>query len=218
MPSARVVRIQRAQNAVLEKMYNERRAFLHDKHGFAVEKELWHGTSVDAIATLLKHGLQPPADSIASDACPVSGKKGLCTTLCGTECEHCTQAHGWGKCHMYGLGVYLADIAQKSHQYVRRSHGSTYSMLRCRVVLGNPYLIEGNLLSGPAMHDVCWCQDPSEFLESLSEDWSTAKGHDSYYVKGQGGSQKHGLGVHNNEYIVFQPYQILPLYRVDYTM
>merc|ERR1719327_787080 len=25
----------------------------------------------------------------------------------------------WGKCHMYGLGVYLADLAQKSHRYVR---------------------------------------------------------------------------------------------------
>jgi hypothetical protein len=218
MPHARIVKVQRSQNIVLEKMYNERRKFLQDKHGFAVEKELWHGTSVDAIPTLLEHGLQPPADSVASDACPVSGRKGLCTTLCSTECCHCTQAHGWGKCHMYGLGVYLADIAQKSHQYVRKSHGSTYSMLRCRVCLGNPYLIEGNLLTGPAMHDVCWCQDPCEFLESLAEDWSIAKGHDSYYVKGQGGSQKHGLGVHNNEYVVFQPYQILPLYRVDYTL
>lgn len=218
MPYARIVKVQRSQNMALEKMYDERRKFLHDKHGFTVEKELWHGTSVDAIPTLLQHGLQPPADSVPSDACPFSGKKGLCTTLCGTECGHCTSAHRWGKCHMYGLGVYLADIAQKSHQYVRKSGRSTYSMLLCRVCLGNPYLIEGNLLSGPAMHDVCWCQDPCEFLESLAEDWSIAKGHDSYYVKGQGGCQKHGLGVHNNEYIVFQPYQILPLYRVDYTL
>merc|ERR1712151_195612 len=99
------------------------------------------------------------------------------------------------------------------------SHGGArvYSMLRCRVVLGNPYLIEGNLLSGSAMHDLCWCKDPSDFLDKIAEDWSVTKGHDSYYVKGQAGSQKHGLGVHNNEYIVFQPYQILPLYRVDYT-
>jgi hypothetical protein len=118
---------------------------------------------------------------------------------------------------MYGLGVYMADLAQKSHGYVRRSKDSSvYSMLRCRVLLGNPYLIEVNLLSGSAMHDLCWCRDPSEYLETLSEDWCVAKGHDSYYVKGQAGSQKHGLGVHNNEYIVFQPYQILPLYKVDY--
>jgi hypothetical protein len=218
MPHARILKIQRSKNVALEKMYEERRTFIHDKQGFAVEKELWHGTSVDAIPTLLQHGLQPPADTMASNECPISGGKGLCTTLCSTECKHCTEAHRWGKCHMYGLGVYLADIAQKSHQYVRNKGGKTYSMLRCRVCLGNPYLIEGNLLSGPAMHDVCWCQDPSEFLESISEDWSIAKGHDSFYVKGQAGSQKQGLGVHNNEYIVFQPYQILPLYRIDYTL
>merc|ERR1712139_738231 len=96
--------------------------------------------------------------------------------------------------------------------------GNVYSMLFCRVCLGNPYLIEGNLLSGSAMHDLCWCQDPSEYLESVAEDWSVAKGHDSFYVKGQAGSQKHGLGVYNSEYIVFQPFQILPMYLVEYTL
>lgn len=119
---------------------------------------------------------------------------------------------------MYGLGVYLADVAAKSHQYVRKPAGKQYSMLWCRVCLGNPYLVEGNLLSQSALHDRCWCQDPSEGLESLAEEWSVTKGHDAYYVKGLSGRrQKHGFGVFNNEYVVFQPYQILPLYRVDYT-
>jgi len=93
-----------------------------------------------------------------------------------------------------------------------------YSMLRCRVCLGNPYLIEGNLLKGDAMHDMCWCQDPSDALESCAEAWGVAKGHDAFYVKGMAGSQKAGLGVYNSEYIVFQPYQILPLYQVDYVI
>lgn len=91
-------------------------------------------------------------------------------------------------------------------------------MLRCRVCLGNPYLVEGNLLEGSALHDKCWCQDPYEALESVAEDWSISKGHDAYYVKGLSGKQKHGLGVFNNEYVVFQPFQILPLYRVDYIL
>merc|ERR1712048_110392 len=220
-----------------------------------------------------------------------------------------------GKCHMYGLGVYLADLAQKSHRYVRepscgdhsiaprRSYAwqtmlggrfrdfeeefqemfedahqqgkrvlrfsargwsydldfermlqvnlstgrerpvqrvelslddsaqtdiavppppppyggaRVYSMLRCRVLLGNPYLIEGNLLSGSAMHDMCWCQNPSDALETSAEDWSISKGHDSFYVRGLAGAQKAGLGVYNNEYVVFHPYQILPVYQVDY--
>lgn len=97
-------------------------------------------------------------------------------------------------------------------------HGGArvYSMLRCRVLLGNPYLIEGNLLSGSAMHDMCWCQNPSDALETSAEDWNVHKGHDSFYVRGLAGAQKSGLGVYNNEYVVFQPYQILPVYQVDY--
>lgn len=141
---------------------------------------------------------------------------------------------------MYGLGVYLADLAQKSHRYVReprmegavmetpspsgrviaqsQRRGKVYSMIRCRVCLGNPYLIEGNLLKGDSMHDMCWCQDPADMLESTSEDWNTGKGHDSYFIRGLTGAQKAGLGVYNNEYVIFHPYQVLPLYRVDYVL
>lgn len=45
-----------------------------------------------------------------------------------------------------------------------------------------------------------------------------ARGHDAFFVRGLSGAQKAGLGVFNNEYVVFQPYQILPLYRVDYVL
>lgn len=336
-----LVGIKRITNPALEQMYEKRRTFLTQKHGFALEKELWHGTNCKAIPELLTHGLQPPSDTKPSDRCPISGGKGLCTTLCGTECPHCTDAHVWHKCHMYGLGVYMADVAQKSHRYVRQPElkevatvgpgsgvgatiqGATgevwgkvvadqgncwlldsmriakketegvrwswmrsgsncssgvgasilgadwsvwgkvvadgghcwrldsgrmakkenesikwwwdeesagaaaagceverevYSMLWCRVCLGSPYLVEGNLLSASAMHDVCWCQDPSEQLETLADEWNVASGHDAYYVRGLSGMQRMGLGVYNSEYIVFQPFQILPLYRVDYVI
>jgi len=240
----RIISVQRIFNARLERLYEERRGFLEDKHGFVVEKELWHGTSCKALPELLTHGLQPPSDMCPSDECPRSGGRGLCTSLCGADCRHCVEPHCWDRCHMYGLGIYLADLAQKSHRYVRAAPTEVaaaggavtglptplraadravaqarpvYSMLRCRVCLGNPYLIEGNLLSGSAMHDLCWCQNPSDMLE-CSEEWSVARGHDSFFVRGLSGSQKAGLGVYNNEYIVFQPYQVLPLYRVDYTL
>merc|ERR1719213_715349 len=98
------------------------------------------------------------------------------------------------------------------------SHQSVYSMIRCRVVLGNPYLLEGNLLKPDAMHDMVWCQNPSEALETVAESWSIAKGHDAFYVRGQAGMQKAGLGVHNSEYVVFHPYQMLPLFGVDYVL
>jgi len=304
------------------------------------------GTNCKAITELLTHGLQPPSDMKASDRCPVSGGKGLCTSLCSSSCPYCTEPHVWHKCHMYGLGVYLADMAQKSHRYVRdperkkvssfeassswgvggtiqglngevwgkvvadngncwqlasgriakkETEGSrwiwqpppgsggsgvgttilgadwsvwgkvvadegtcwrldsgriakketegvrwwwdetsgvagegtgeadgpemeVYSMLWCRVCLGSPYLIEGNLLGESAMHDICWCQDPSDMLETIAEEWNVATGHDTYYVRGLGGGQKAGLGVYNSEYIVFQPFQVLPLYKVDYVL
>lgn len=325
-----LVSVSRVVNRALEEMYEKRRNFLTDKHGFALEKELWHGTNCKALPDLLTHGLQPPSDTEASDDCPVSGRKGLSTTLCSSSCKHCNKPHVWNRCHMYGHGIYLADLAQKSHRYVREpehkkvrsccanygvgafiygmngeywgwvvaeeeeawrldsgriakmenegikwyfvpsgaSEGlganiqgidgsvwgrvvweegdcyhlesgriakkatngnkwtwirqdvlcDVYSMLWCRVCLGSPYLIEGNLLSQSAMHDFCWCQDPSDKLETTSEDWNMSHGHDTYYVRGLGGTQRAGLGVHNSEYIVFQPYQVLPLYRVDYTL
>lgn len=283
----RLVSVHRVVNPALEKMYEQRRNFLDQKHGFTVEKELWHGTNCKAIPELLTHGLQPPSDTRASDKCSKSGGKNLSTTLCGTDCHHCLEAHVWDKCHMYGLGVYMADLAQKSHRYVRqperrkvaikggsgRSRGvgarirgmdnvlwglvvfeeyecwrldsgriakketegyrwyweatsaqsvqkeaAVYIMLFCRVCLGNPYIIEGNLLSASAMHDVCWCQDPSEQLETVAEEWSLSRGHDTFYVRGLSVAQRAGLGVYNTEYIVFQPFQVLPLYRVDYIL
>merc|ERR1712113_965994 len=91
-----------------------------------------------------------------------------------------------------------------------------YSMLRCRVCLGSPYLIEVNLMKTDAMHDMCWCQNPSDALESTAETWSISKGHDAFYIRGLAGAQKAGLGVYNSEYVVFQPFQILPMYQVYY--
>lgn len=90
-------------------------------------------------------------------------------------------------------------------------------MLLCRVCLGNPFLIESNLMTPDAMHDFVWCQDPSDAIECLAEPWDLTRGHDSFFVKGQA-SHGAGLGVFNNEYIVFQPQQVLPLYKVDYIL
>jgi len=109
----RLLSVRRVVNRALEEMYEKRRSFLADKHGFALEKELWHGTNCKVLPELLTHGLQPPSDTEPSDTCPVSGGKNLCTTLCGNGCKHCTKPHMWHRCHMYGYGVYLADFAQK---------------------------------------------------------------------------------------------------------
>jgi hypothetical protein len=124
---------------------------------------------------------------------------------------------------MYGSGVYLADLAQKSHRFVREPEHDdegrqVYRLLLCRVCLGSPYLIEGNLRQPDGMHSTCWCQDPRKHLETVAQDWNIAHGHDAYYVKGLSGAQQPGLGVHNSEYIVFHPFQVLPLYVVSYLL
>merc|ERR1711981_274228 len=116
-------------------------------------RELYHGTNNNICEMLYQHGLQPPSDTQASDACPVSGGKGLCTSLCDNTCKYCTKKHEWNKCHMYGLGIYLADMAQKSHRYVSQPKNRTYRMIVCSV-LGKSFQVEGHLKDGQCMHDV----------------------------------------------------------------
>eukprot|EP01064_Diplonema_japonicum_P003982 TRINITY_DN1263_c1_g4_i2.p1 TRINITY_DN1263_c1_g4~~TRINITY_DN1263_c1_g4_i2.p1 ORF type:complete len:1212 (+),score=312.10 TRINITY_DN1263_c1_g4_i2:65-3637(+) len=212
----RVTRVRRIVNAKLEKAYESRRAFLNEKHGSIIEKELWHGTACKALDQILQKGLQCPADSCAAKECSVSGGKGLCTTLCDTNCNKCVKPHKWERCHMFGLGIYLADSAEKSHRYVRPHDDNTYSLVRCRVNLGSPYLVKANLLTQNALHDFVNCSDPSKHLDNIAVPWDHAQSHESFYVKGLGAAHKYGYGVMNSEYIVFQPYQVLPLYVVDY--
>lgn len=153
---------------------------------------------------------------------------------------------------MYGLGVYLADMAQKSHRYVRgqcehrrdvdghyysetdfllqyggdgrarweaarRDSCTVYTMLRCQTNLGSPFLIEGNLTSKDGMHDVCRPVDPSDWLDHCPEEYDHRRSNTSYFVKGQGGATWSGRAVVNNEYVVFQPWQVWPRYIVHYT-
>jgi len=103
------------------------------------------------------HGIQPPADYNADDRCPVSGKKGLHTSLCNNDCNFCTKKHEWNKCHMYGLGIYLADLAQKSNRYVsqpKRVNGRDRYRMIVTSVLGKSFQVEGHLRNAQAMHDV----------------------------------------------------------------
>ena len=211
----RVSRIRRVVNKLQEAAYESRRAYLNTKHGNVMEKELWHGTSCAVLDTVLKKSLQAPSDTNPSDSCPVSGKKGLSTTLCGTDCKHCTEPHKWNMCHMYGHGIYLADLAAKSHRYVR-PHKGQHSLVRCRVNLGNPFMIDSKLKHQDGMHHVTYPEDPTELLVNNTQPWDTLKGHDSYFVKGMGAAATSGRGVINSEYVLFHSAQVLPLYVVDY--
>merc|ERR1712072_168261 len=155
----RVIGIKAIQNDRLSRCHDEYRDYLTTKHlEEPAVQELYHGTNNNILDILYKHGLQPPSDTQASDSCPKSGGKGLCTTLCNNDCKHCTQKHEWNKCHMYDLGIYLADMAQKSHRYVsqprtRKSGRQMYRMVVCSV-LGKSFQVEGHLRQKDAMHDI----------------------------------------------------------------
>jgi len=155
----RIVGIKAIKNDTLSRCHAEYAQYLRNKHmEEPAVQELYHGTNGNILQVLYQHGLQPPSDTLASPSCPVSGSKGLCTTLCDNTCKHCTEQHVWGRCHMYGLGIYLADMAQKSHRYTSQPKAGstgrqTYRMIVASV-LGKSFQIEGHLKNGTCMHDV----------------------------------------------------------------
>lgn len=112
----------------------------------------------------------------------------------------------------------LETRADGEWERARGTACTVYTMLRCQTNLGSPYLIEGSLLRGDAMHDVCRPTDPSDFLDHCPEEWDHRRGMTAYFAKGQGYATKAGHQVMNNEYIVFHPYQVWPRYVVKYTL
>jgi hypothetical protein len=154
-----VISIKAITNETLSRCHEEYRDDVTTKHmEEPAVQELYHGTNNNILDILYKHGLQPPSDMQTSEQCPKSGGKGLCTSLCNNDCKYCTEKHEWSKCHMYGLGIYLADMAQKSNRYVSqpkqgRSGRQTYRMVVCSV-LGKSFQMKGHLRQPEAMHDV----------------------------------------------------------------
>jgi len=232
--SPKIVAIKVIKNDTLSGLHEEYRRYLAEKHREEPKnRELYHGTNNNICETLYQHGLQPPSDTQASDSCPVSGGKGLCTTLCNNDCQHCTKKHEWNRCHMYGLGIYLADMAQKSHRYVSQ-HQKIGGRKRCRMivcsVLGRAFKVEGHLKCANAMHDVPTVRSLSaDEVDSMiepcrksfeSDDKLTiqtpAEKCDMMFVQGLGSRVSPGFSVVNSEYIAYHPHQCLPKYEITY--
>jgi len=235
----RVTGVRAIINHTLTRCHEEYRKYLCTKHGEEpTVRELYHGTNNKILDVLYTHGLQPPSDVNASDACPVSGGKGLSTTLCPNTCKFCTEKHEWDKCHMYGLGIYLADMAQKSHRYCSQprvtSRGTReYKMVVCSV-LGKAFTVEGHLRQKQCMHDVVnvralqkdelagmvepLCQPCNTSAETSFHPVEVAEKSDLLFVKGLGCSVRPGYSVVNSEYIAFHPHQCMPKYEITYEM
>jgi len=224
-----IVGIQAVNNVQLEKQHEFFRQYLTKKNGVAPrEIELYHGTNINILDTVYKHGLFPPSDMEASEDCPISGGKGLRTSLCTNDCKHCTQPHRWDRCHMYGLGIYLADIAQKSHRYVSASQVGLEGKRECKIVvcsvlLGDALEVNGHLKECDSMH----CVQSLRALEdgdlpkkiNMVQAYSgkrPVQEKDLLFIKGLGSSCRPGFSVFNSEFIAFHPYQCLPRYEITY--
>lgn len=135
---------------------------------------------------------------------------------------------------MFGLGIYLGDMAQKSHRYVsqpRMVQGrKQYRMIVCSV-LGRALKIQGHLKCGDAMHDVPQVRElDADDIKNMIEPCRgpTPSGDagieippeksDMIFVQGLEGSVRPGYSVVNSEYIAYHPHQCLPKYEITYEL
>merc|ERR1712232_886686 len=224
-----VTEIRAIHNPELEQQHELYRRYLKEKNGEAPRQvELYHGTNMNILDTVFTHGLSPPSDMEASEDCPVSGGKGLRTSICRNDCKFCTKVHKWDHCHMYGLGIYLADLAQKSHRYISAAEHTDAGrrkckMVVCSVLLGDALQLEGHLKCGDAMHDIQSLRrlgrgDLSKKVNLVSAyaGKRPVDQRDILFVKGMGASCQPGFSVFNSEFISFHPYQSLPRYEITY--
>jgi len=224
MPGAKVIAIKAIRNETLLGLHEHYRSYLRSKNNCEPTcLELYHGTNNSILDRIYTHGIHPPSDRKPSEKCPVSGGKGLCTSLCDTTCELCIERHTWCNCHMFGLGVYLADQAAKSHRYVSRPSGRHHRLVVCSVLTSNALQISGHLRTGSAMHDVdslrsLWDGDLADMVEFVgpAPPLDKVEQQDLLFVQGLQGQARPGFSVVNSEYIAFNPYQIMPRYEIVY--
>jgi hypothetical protein len=236
-----VVSINGIQNPTLQGLHEKYRAYLTQKNDGEEPKavDLFHGTNNLILDEIYTHGLSPPSDFKPSDECPRSGGKGLCTSLCDNRCQFCVERHEWNRCHMFGLGIYLADLAQKSHRYVSQpqviGNRRRYRMVVCSVLTGRTLQLEAHLAQPDSLHNVqslraCWpgelrakvtpVDDKTKAIQRCSTGAaaSPVEQHDLLFVKGLGHRCCPGSSVFNSGYIAFHPYQCLPRYEIVYEM
>lgn len=209
-----VTKIKQVSCPMLEKLFNQRQDAIIAAGVKPNVTELYHGTCEANFTTLFTQGFQPPADYAPHPQCPVSGPYAdkLSTSLCKRTCRLCTSMpkHAWGMCHMWGLGIYCAIDSSKSDIYVSNKKGkkndrTKRKMLLCSVILGEAENVK--LLKTPEqMHDRI---APAKGKHSIF-----ASGFKTQTIPTHNG---HTLGVMNDEYIVFHPHQIMPLYIIEYT-
>lgn len=112
---------------------------------------------------------------------------------------------------MWGLGIYCAIDSSKSDIYVSNQKGKKTDklkrkMLLCSVILGEAENVK--VLKTPGqMHDVV---APAQGKHSI---FAVGYKNQAAVPTANGNT----LGVVNDEYVVFHPHQIMPLYVIEYS-
>ncbi len=199
-----VTQIRRIENPQLKTYYN---AMNRGNEQENIQK-LYHGTSEAILAEIYSKGFMLPADFEPSPQCPISGKAKV--ALCTADCTFCTKKHVWDQnapCHMYGLGLYFANDAEKSDHYVsdrnwNKTNKVGKKMLLCEVNLGRVFTIQTHLKKQDEYHDSIVAPN----------------GYDTIHAVGLGSGHKRGFSVNRDEFIVFNPHRALPKYEFTYNI
>lgn len=126
-------------------------------------QKLYHGTCEANFQRILDEGLQLPSDYEVNPNCPRCGAlhQKVNTSTCPASCDYCAGdnavQHKWKRCHMFGLGIYFADLSSKSDIYVRDAKGNKSDkgkkILVVEVALGDTHKIMA-LNSESELHDL----------------------------------------------------------------
>jgi len=171
---------------------------------------LYHGTSEKFLQKIYDTGFILPSDYAHNQNCKRNTSGAPTYSLCDNTCPDCAginrKKHNWNQCHMYGLGIYFADIPQKSDLYVsdssfNKKNKKGRKIILCKVALGKTFDITTDLKNQDDYHD--YVEPPI--------------GYDSIFVLGRGNAAK-GYGVLRTEYILFNPFQALPEFEIEYDL
>eukprot|EP01080_Neovahlkampfia_damariscottae_P008506 gene8506-330_t len=160
-PNSTIKNIYEIKNEKAESRYNEIEKSFFAKNKLNVRK-LYHGTSEKFLQGIYDSGFILPSDFVHNSNCK-RNSNAPAYSLCDNTCPDCAginkKKHVWNQCHMYGLGLYFADIPQKSDLYVsdsyfKKKNKKGRKLILCKVALGKTFTIDQDILNQDDYHDL----------------------------------------------------------------
>jgi hypothetical protein len=115
------------KNAIVKNIYEIKNETAIEKYQFleksfaakyketSGEGQFYHGTSEKFLQSIYDDGFSLPSDYAHNSNCK-RNKTAPAYSLCDNTCPDCCgvnkQKHVWKQCHMFGLGIYFANLPQ----------------------------------------------------------------------------------------------------------